>query len=107
MKINEQINKGINHTVDKPDASVEAQKTPAPIQSNVALKNEATTATISSTLQAIQSLVSSGPVFDAKKVEALRNEIESGKFVVDTGKVADGLISNSVVALKSGNKSSF
>lgn len=107
MKINEQINKGINQAVEKLDSSVETHKTPAPTQGNVALKNDATTATISNTLQAIQSLVSSGPVFDAKKVEALRNEIESGKFVVDTDKVADGLISNSVAALKSGNKPSF
>ncbi len=104
MKINEQINKGINHTVDKLDSSVETQPSPSPIQSTVVAKNDATTATISTTLQAIQSLVTSGPVFDAKKVEALRIEIESGKFVVDTGKVADSLIANSVAALKSGTK---
>lgn len=103
MKINEQINKGINHAVDKPDSSVETQPSSNPTQSTV-VKNDVTTATISTTLQSIQSLVSSGPVFDAKKVEALRNEIESGKFVVDTGKVADSLISNSISALTSGKK---
>jgi flagellar biosynthesis anti-sigma factor FlgM len=104
MKINEQINKGINHAVDKPDTSVETQPSSSPIQSPVIVKNDVTTATISTALQSIQSLVSSGPVFDAKKVEALRNEIESGKFVVDTGKVADSLISNSISALTSGKK---
>jgi len=104
MKINEQINKGINHAVEKPDSPVEAQLSPEPIQSTVIAKNDATTATISSTLQSIQSLISSGPVFDAKKVEALRNEIESGRFVVDTGKVADSLISNSIAALTSSKK---
>jgi flagellar biosynthesis anti-sigma factor FlgM len=104
MKINEQINKGINHAVDKPDSSVETQHSPSPVQNTVVAKSDVTTATISTTLQSIQSLVSSGPVFDAKKVEALRNEIESGKFVVDTGKVADNLISNSIAALKAGKK---
>jgi flagellar biosynthesis anti-sigma factor FlgM len=104
MKINEQINKGINHAVDKPDSSVETQPSSSPTQSPVIVKNDVTTATISTALQSIQSLVSSGPVFDAKKVEALRNEIESGKFVVDTGKVADSLISNSISAFTSGKK---
>lgn len=104
MKINEQINKGINHTVDKPDSSVETKPSASSVQSPVIAKNDVTTATISTALQSIQSLVSSGPVFDAKKVEALRNEIESGKFVVDTGKVADSLISNSISALTSGKK---
>jgi len=103
MKINEQINKGINHAVDKPDSSVETQVSASSIQSTI-VKNDVTTATISATLQSIQSLVSSGPVFDAKKVEALRNEIESGKFVVDTNKVADSLISNSISALQSSKK---
>lgn len=104
MKINEQINKGINHAVDKLDSSVESQPSLNSVQSSIVAKNDVTTATISATLQSIQSLVSSGPVFDAKKVEALRNEIESGKFVVDTGKVADNLIANSIAALKAGKK---
>ena len=103
MKINEQINKGINHAVEKPDSSVESQPSSSAVQSTV-LKNDVTTATISTTLQSIQSLVSSGPVFDAKKVEAIRNEIEAGTFVVDTGKVADSLISNSIAAIKAGKK---
>ena len=103
MKINEQINKGINHAVDKPDSSVETQVSASSIQSTI-VKNDVTTATISATLQSIQSLATSGPVFDAKKVEALRNEIESGKFVVDTNKVADSLISNSISALQSSKK---
>jgi len=106
MKINDPISTGINSPVDKTDASANKQTvtTQTQVQANVTAKAVATTATISSQVQTLQSLASSGPVFDNKKVETLRNEIDAGTFSVDTDKVADGLIKSTISLLKSNGK---
>ena len=106
MKINDPISTGINSPVDKTDASANKQAiaTQTQVQANVTAKAVSTTATISTQVQTLQSLASSGPVFDNKKVETLRNEIDAGTFSVDTDKVADGLIKSTISLLKSNGK---
>ena len=47
---------------------------------------------ISSQLQSIASQLSSGSVFDTKKVEEIKAAIASGTFQVNAEKVAEGLI---------------
>ena len=47
---------------------------------------------ISSQLQSIASQLSSGSVFDSKKVEEIKAAIASGTFQVNAEKVAEGLI---------------
>jgi negative regulator of flagellin synthesis FlgM len=107
MKINDRISTGINPQVDQTDASANKQSVVTQIQAqdNVTAKAVATTATISTEVQTIQSLASSGPVFDNKKVEALRNEIDAGTFSVNTDKVADGLIKSTISLVKSSKNS--
>ena len=106
MKINDPISTGINSPVDKTDASANKQAiaTQTQVQANVTAKAVSTTATISTQVQTLQSRASSGPVFDNKKVETLRNEIDAGTFSVDTDKVADGLIKSTISLLKSNGK---
>ena len=55
---------------------------------------------MSSQLQALQATIANSPVFDSKKVDMIRSEIESGQFTVDSGKVADGMINDAVALLK-------
>jgi len=48
--------------------------------------------TLSSQAQALSSQASSDQVFDAKKVEEIKAAIASGRFQVNAGRIADGLI---------------
>jgi len=59
-----------------------AAATPDPVQLS----------TLSSTLQQLQSQLSSSPVVDAARVQEIKQAMSEGKFKVDTGKVADGLL---------------
>jgi negative regulator of flagellin synthesis FlgM len=56
---------------------------------------------LSSQLQSLQAIVANSPVFDAKKVDIIRSEIESGRFSVDSEKVADAMVKDAVSLLKS------
>jgi negative regulator of flagellin synthesis FlgM len=48
--------------------------------------------TSSSQLQALDSKMESVPVVDAAKVEAIKQAIAEGRFTIDAGAIADGLI---------------
>ena len=47
---------------------------------------------LSSQLQSVMEQVGDVAVFDAKKVEEIKAAIAGGKFQIDSGKVADGLL---------------
>jgi len=47
---------------------------------------------LSAQLKVLEAKVHASKVFDAEKVDAIKSAIASGKFNVDSGKVADGLI---------------
>jgi len=96
MKINDSLRNISNPPGAKP-ASVETNS-PSSVGSSSA-PSAAQITTLSSqltTLQSLQSNLASTPMFDAKKVDAIRMEIESGQFSVDSGKVADGMIKDAV-----------
>jgi negative regulator of flagellin synthesis FlgM len=61
---------------------------------NTASASSASTDTVSlsSQSQALASVSSTGAVFDTSKVQEIKDAIASGRFQVDAGKVADGLI---------------
>ncbi len=50
------------------------------------------TVSLSTQSQALAGVAGSGPVFDVKKVQEVKDAIASGRFSVDAGKVADGLL---------------
>ena len=52
-----------------------------------------TTRAISEYLKSIQSAAAVAPPFDANKVASLQNDLARGDYKVDSGKVADSLIS--------------
>lgn len=47
---------------------------------------------LSEQLQNIEKNLSKGEVFDAARVAEIKQAISEGRFMVDTGKVADGLL---------------
>ena len=101
MKINSDLRNISNPSGAKP-ASVETNS-PSSVGSGSA-PTAAQITTLSSqltTLQSLQSNLSSTPMFDAKKVDAIRLEIENGQFSVDSGKVADGMIKDAISFAKS------
>jgi len=103
MKINDTLKTGLNTKVEKPAPS-EGNSTSAVGPSSIAAPTPAQITTLSNQLLALQALQESngiGPVFDAKKVDMIRSEIESGRFSVDSGKVADGMIKDTIDFLKS------
>ncbi len=53
-----------------------------------------TTRVISDYLKSIQSAAAVAPPFDANKVASLQNDLARGQYKVDSGKVADSLISS-------------
>ena len=102
MKINDNLKTGLNTAVEKPAAS-ESESTSAVTPSSGIAPSPAQITTLSNQLQALQALqanLGTSPMFDAKKVEAIRAEIESGQFSVDAGKVADGMIKDAVAFFK-------
>jgi len=102
MKINDNLKTGPNAAVEKPAAS-EGGATSAVTSSSSAAPSPAQITTLSNQLQALQALqenLGTSAMFDAKKVETIRNEIESGQFSVDAGKVADGMIKDAVAFFK-------
>lgn len=55
-------------------------------------KTSTDTVSLSSQSQALAGASSSNAVFDVSKVQEIKDAIASGRFQVDAGKVADGLI---------------
>lgn len=55
-------------------------------------KTSSDSVTLSSEAQALASHNSGNQVFDAKKVEEIKAAIASGRFQINAGRIADGLI---------------
>jgi negative regulator of flagellin synthesis FlgM len=100
MKINENLKTALNTVVEKPAASESKPSSIIGPSSNSVKPPAADVTTLSSQLQALQATIANSPVFDSKKVDMIRSEIESGQFSVDSGKVADGMINDAVAFLK-------
>jgi len=99
MKINDTLKTALNTVVEKP--TTESNPTSTIVPSSGAVPPSAEITTLSSQLQALQATIANSPVFDAKKVDLIRSEIESGQFSVDSGKVADGMVQDAIAFLKS------
>jgi negative regulator of flagellin synthesis FlgM len=59
--------------------------------------------TLSSQLQQLQSRLANSPVVDIARVEEIKQAMSEGKFKVDTGKVADGLLQAAQNLIASGS----
>lgn len=91
MKINDIIKKSVGLEPEKLGASSgkKTEKSSAGVQS----AETVTLSPLSAQLQSLESNVATTEVFDAEKVDAIKSAIASGKFKVDSEKIADGLIS--------------
>ncbi len=91
MKINDPIKNSMGLETERigTGSSKKAEKSVATAKS----KESVTLSPLSAQLQSLESTVASSEAFDAEKVEAIKSAIASGQFKVDSGKVADGLIS--------------
>ncbi len=101
MKINDNMKTVLNTVVEKPAASESNPTSTIGPSSNSVKPPASDITTLSSQLQALQATIASSPVFDSKKVDMIRSEIESGQFSVDTDKVADGMVRDAISFLKS------
>ncbi len=100
MKISDSIKNSVSLGTDKAatekakagklDAatSKQAEKT----QSDAKSTGNVTLSPLSAQLKVLEAKVHASKVFDVEKVDAIKSAIASGKFNVDSGKVADGLI---------------
>ena len=90
MKINDIIKKSVGLDTEKLGTSsgkkVEKSSEGAKSAETVTLSP------LSAQLQSLETKVAAADVFDAEKVEAIKSAIASGKFKVDSEKIADGLI---------------
>jgi len=91
MKINDSIKKPVGLTTEK--SETKTSKSSGSVAAPSAPGDSVTLSNMSSQLKALEESVSSGDVYDAKKVEAIKTAIRDGHFKVDSDKVADGLIS--------------
>lgn len=92
MKINDSIKQSVDLATEKPGANASKKATQASASGKAA--ESVTLSPLSSQLQSLEAKVASTQVFDAAKVEAIKSAITGGQFSVDSGKVADGLISS-------------
>lgn len=99
MIINDNLKTTINTVVDKP-APTDNKASPTVRPSTGAVPVGTDTAKLSPQLQALQATIASSPVFDSKKVDMIRDEIESGRFSVDSEKVADSMVNDVISFLK-------
>lgn len=93
------INNTPNSLVNLPAARTDGENSASASVSSSAAPSAAQITTLSSQLTALQALQTNlavKPMFDAKKVDMIRQEIENGTFSVDTGKVADNMIKDAI-----------
>ena len=74
-----------------------------PANGNATTETSVHLGTASAQLRSLENSMASSSVVDAEKVKAIKQAISEGRFQVNSGKVADGLI-NSVKELISANK---
>ena len=101
MKINAPVSSNVNFIADKVDSSANIKGDVNQIRVNPDANVVATSTTISLQAQSVQSSTGNDAIFDAKKVQALRNQIESGTFAFNTDNIANGLIASTVSMLQS------
>lgn len=96
MKIDDALKKtaGLSVGTGQTRASKGAEKTSTESASSDSVH-------ISPQLQSLEGQVSSSSVFDTAKVEQIKSAIADGKFQINAGKVADGLITTVSDLLKS------
>ncbi|MEI8362937.1 MAG: flagellar biosynthesis anti-sigma factor FlgM [Betaproteobacteria bacterium] len=100
MKINDTIKKSASLGTDKTTTEkTNAVKTESAnnkkadkSQVNIKDAGNVTLSPLSAQLKVLEAKVHASKVFDAEKVDAIKSAITNGKFNVDSGKVADGLI---------------
>lgn len=98
MKINNTLKTELGTKVEK-STTGEAKLSSAVIPRSDLAPSPAQITTLSDhllALQALQKNIAIEPAFDAKKVDMIRNEIESGRFSVDSEKVADSMIKDTI-----------
>lgn len=74
-----------------------------PANGNASTESSVHLGTASAQLRSLENSMASSSVVDAEKVKAIKQAISEGRFQINSGKVADGLI-NSVQELISANK---
>ena len=96
MKIDEIKNKPLSVGSEKADA----KPTGAPLKQAVgnasgksAPVENVTLSTMANQLKSLETSMATEDVYDANKVEAIKNAIRDGQFKVNSEKVAEGLIS--------------
>ncbi|MEE9331355.1 MAG: flagellar biosynthesis anti-sigma factor FlgM [Methylophilaceae bacterium] len=92
MKINDSIKQPVDLTADK--IGVNAHKKTEQTSTSTAVTENVTLSTLSSQVKSLEVKVAGTEVFDTEKVDAIKSAIASGQFSVDSGNVADGLISS-------------
>jgi negative regulator of flagellin synthesis FlgM len=92
MKINDIVKKSIGLDPEKlsSNSSKKAEKSGDDVKSTESV----TLSPLSAQIQSLEAKVASTEVFDTEKVDAIKSAISSGKFKVDSEKVAEGLISS-------------
>lgn len=107
MKINDSKNNPVNLGLEKLSVDKVGEKSGAkPVggaAANSASDDSVTLSPLAQQLQAMQAKAGTDSVFDAEKVNEIKNAIMRGDFKIDTEKVADGLIQSVKDIL--GNKS--
>lgn len=107
MKINDSKNNAVNLGLDKLSVDKVNEKSNKGVSgataSTPASDDSVTLSPLAQQLQSLQSKMGTDSVFDADKVNEIKNAIMRGDFKIDTEKVADGLIQSVKDIL--GNKS--
>jgi len=90
MKINDLLKKTVGLDLEKSNPStakkIEKSDVGSPSTESVTLSP------LAAQLKSLEANVASTEVFDSAKVDAIKSAISSGKFTVDSEKVASGLI---------------
>lgn len=92
MKINDSIKQPIDLAVDK--TNVSSNKKAEQSSTTAATSENVTLSTMASQMKTLEAKVANAEVFDAQKVDAIKSAIASGKFTVDSEKIADGLVAS-------------
>ncbi len=107
MKINDSKNNAVNLGLDKLSVDKVNEKSNKGVSGAAASTptsdDSVTLSPLAQQLQSLQSKMGTDSVFDADKVNEIKNAIMRGDFKIDTEKVADGLIQSVKDIL--GNKS--
>ena len=96
MKIENSIKttsaKPVNEGQPSPGKSGQRTGTNAPAAGASSASSTSTNIQLSAQLQNIEKNLSKGEVFDAARVAEIKQAISEGRFTVNAGKVADGLL---------------